>query len=881
MLHEEVVLLDSDDEDTKAGIIRIDSTSASIPKNDQKNSIIADDIVAEYNHNDYADLLGHTNSVPHHSAVPKTSIPSTQPPTPTAKQVKVPKRPGAMPPFALFSQETRENLIKENPGMGFGDIGRTLGEMWHALKEEDKADYRRRAKEVGEAKMKSWQETMEAQKQKMSPMKMKKTSGYAIFCAEYRKKHPEMTSDSSQFYREARSAWAQCSQEARNGYEEKAQRENIEEERKFGAHRQMMQQAGIPSHSGRVLGGTQYHQQAYRPRGRGTRGYGHNTNQNPSPLRIASVSSMSTTETSNISGMNLPSGLSIEKTGRNIPSGISRPGRGMHTINRGSRPGPRPGSGTRPLPGSGPWPGPRLGPGLGTGPRSGPGPGMRGMRVRSRGAMRPTGSVMRARGSGPAYTNHIRPSMQAMRMQRGRGMMNSLRPLSMTPPLKRMNQTGSSLMSGIQPVKRMRMTGPTSVTPNTNMLSLNAICRVCGNQRPGNNKLSDNPVIIKMIDEMLNMAIDLEKDALEGYPDTICKQCRTLLETMFSFKVAVTQGQMLLKEKVEMLKKTNTANGIIDNFEEESIGVDPLEHSMNNPSVPMIIPDSEMMDKNVLNMKIKQESVKGPIETSRITNASSEPITALFTSSEGVSSIKSEPFSENLQYIENIESSKPEENPINHRENVLINGNHIEDSNMDTETIGNEQQSLKGIHHNSENSTADTEKMAEGQDNTEEKVIEEENLTNSISVNGLSYDEEDGNANYVNEEEAITHDFNDPLVEDIYEDATEGLYDKEVNGNIDMISGNGNLDTFDIQDNPIVDEESGDNQEMPDTNKLDNLEMEFNLPTIENVEGAANVESEELNVDDALDISEESGLEENRIGLISDFEQEGEDRRQS
>ena len=59
----------------------------------------------------------------------------------------------------------------------FGDLGRKLGEMWHALSEPEKEDYRRRAREVADAKMKSWKETikaMPAHKQVENVCKLKK-----------------------------------------------------------------------------------------------------------------------------------------------------------------------------------------------------------------------------------------------------------------------------------------------------------------------------------------------------------------------------------------------------------------------------------------------------------------------------------------------------------------------------------------------------------------------------------------------------------------------------------------------------------------------------------------------------------------------------------
>ena len=36
----------------------------------------------------------------------------------------------------------RTKLQSEEPDIGFGDLGRRLGEMWHSLKEEEKEDYR-------------------------------------------------------------------------------------------------------------------------------------------------------------------------------------------------------------------------------------------------------------------------------------------------------------------------------------------------------------------------------------------------------------------------------------------------------------------------------------------------------------------------------------------------------------------------------------------------------------------------------------------------------------------------------------------------------------------------------------------------------------------
>ena len=71
---------------------------------------------------------------------------------------KFPKRPGVFPPFALFTQEQREKMLAENSEVkSFGDSGRMMGELWHKLADEQKEDYRKRAKVVTDQKLKDWQ----------------------------------------------------------------------------------------------------------------------------------------------------------------------------------------------------------------------------------------------------------------------------------------------------------------------------------------------------------------------------------------------------------------------------------------------------------------------------------------------------------------------------------------------------------------------------------------------------------------------------------------------------------------------------------------------------------------------------------------------------
>ena len=58
---------------------------------------------------------------------------------------------GAMPPFVIFSQERRPSVIKANPNATIPEIGKMLGEQWHALTEAEKNKYRQRAQAHAQA----------------------------------------------------------------------------------------------------------------------------------------------------------------------------------------------------------------------------------------------------------------------------------------------------------------------------------------------------------------------------------------------------------------------------------------------------------------------------------------------------------------------------------------------------------------------------------------------------------------------------------------------------------------------------------------------------------------------------------------------------------
>ena len=143
MLNEEIVFLDSDeDREVKQKMeveqevtMNTDSEKAVDKENNPKEEQ-AEDIMVEYNHADYADLVGPMKTPAPPSPRPLPPIPpnkTIQGPYQPSAMKKIPKKPGSLPPFALFSQEKRAELQKEDPDIGFGDLGRKLGEMWHAL----------------------------------------------------------------------------------------------------------------------------------------------------------------------------------------------------------------------------------------------------------------------------------------------------------------------------------------------------------------------------------------------------------------------------------------------------------------------------------------------------------------------------------------------------------------------------------------------------------------------------------------------------------------------------------------------------------------------------------------------------------------------------
>jgi len=58
----------------------------------------------------------------------------------SAPKEKSKKAPG---PYMVFCKEMRPKIVKENPGMAFGEIGKALGAAWGKLSDKDKAKYKK------------------------------------------------------------------------------------------------------------------------------------------------------------------------------------------------------------------------------------------------------------------------------------------------------------------------------------------------------------------------------------------------------------------------------------------------------------------------------------------------------------------------------------------------------------------------------------------------------------------------------------------------------------------------------------------------------------------------------------------------------------------
>ena len=156
MSDQEIITLDSDDEgdDSAVADLVVGPTGTAVPIGEARKH----------------GLTARLPLPPGMSARPHAARPALPPGL--GRNVKLPKKPGAFPPFALFSQERRDKVLEENKDISFTEVGKKMGELWHTLTEEEKEDYRKRAREIADQKLKDWPEKMKEYPQMASQVRM-------------------------------------------------------------------------------------------------------------------------------------------------------------------------------------------------------------------------------------------------------------------------------------------------------------------------------------------------------------------------------------------------------------------------------------------------------------------------------------------------------------------------------------------------------------------------------------------------------------------------------------------------------------------------------------------------------------------------------------
>ncbi len=439
----------------------------------------------------------------------------------------IPKRPGPMPPFAVFSQENRSKLQDENPEMCFADIGRTLGEMWHNLTEEQKEGYRRRAKVVETQKLKRWEaETAPLRKQLAAqeaamirqrqqqlaaaatmasatvsnpPLKRRRTNGFTIFSAEMRRQLSGQY-PAEQLAEAVAQAWRDAAADTKNIYETRANKLNIIEERRFNAAQAARQQEFI------------------RQRAVASSAQGSSASASFRISNVHSVNAGSQPAASN--KLKLPSGISISRVDtdgsmleeqprlRNLPASTQFSVGG--SLGRRGQPG-------RP---------PLL---------------MRGGIARGASA-----AAAASWGNTRPFAGQKRPLLSNQQQ-----MMAAAQALA-----KRQRLQGAPHGGGADTLKLGLPVSPADLGSGTERM-----CRLCGEAYPKVSPvytLHDKPQILSKIVRTLGISIDVERDSREGYPNLICRKCCHTLSTFSAFKKVVEDGMGHLKAIIG--KKSSSGN---------------------------------------------------------------------------------------------------------------------------------------------------------------------------------------------------------------------------------------------------------------------------------------------------------------------------------
>ncbi len=514
MAEDEVITLDSDDEDTSMS--SSSGISTLLGNNSSNNGITIKRIPAA------PKVIPRNGQMMRPLPLPAGMGPGAgmQPPM---KKSQVPRKPGVFPPFALFSQEQRPLLLQSDPNISFGEIGKKLGEMWHALTETEKEEYRRRAREISDKKMADYQQSlakMPPQQRHMvntgGQVKRRKTHGYAIFSTEMRKNLGTALSPQETANVIAES-WRSASPAVRREYEERAARINGAQERKLQP--QPIANASSGGSGLRISSVSSLSPQASP------------IHKRPPPHRIQlspSASLIRRPPQPQPSQMRpkLPSGITISR----VEPEISILDEHVQAVTMQTHY-------TAP-----PMPTPRVTPS----PQVMSSRGRGGLTQMRRPVMSPAAqAAMRVKAQLRAQTN---VSMQTPNIlhRRGRGSSGFVNG-GQRLPLYASGATASCPLKRPLPHPNMPGLKKARTALNTSAYIEQKLCRSCGFINPVGCKLSERADILESLTEFTMTHIDLVKDQNEGYPSEICRRCMSAVTNFANFKKTFQDGQNKLK----------------------------------------------------------------------------------------------------------------------------------------------------------------------------------------------------------------------------------------------------------------------------------------------------------------------------------------------
>ncbi|CAB4057188.1 unnamed protein product [Lepeophtheirus salmonis] len=459
------------------------------------------------------------------------------------------RRPGQVPPFAVFSQEKRGKLQEMHPEYNFGELGRRLSEMWHSLCEEEKEHYRKKARMIGAQKLKAWDDKMKRGNmqlpyfiQQKSPQAiaprpppqlssapnagMNSSSGAS---GKSGKKHCTVNVPLGDVTRRVAEAWRSLDPPVRATYEAKANRINAIENRRYQQALLVQQRAALAAKA-RVAQPPSPHQQ---------------------PLRIASVESLSARPPVK-PNVNLPSGITISRV---EPESHSSDNNNKSVKASVPRMMPR-----------APMMNQNVNGGAGLIDMRGGAGGMRGNSVQ-------VAPKMMSMGGG--RVSHYPPPLQRRPMMNGGIMpMSYALPGSAGMPMKRILPHNSAAISAAQPLAKrakqhiipprpplMRQgikpapPSPSSIGILGTLDSWEKMCRLCGRTLIPIVPICDDTQILEKVRDYLGINLNLENDKVRGYPPGICRKCSGMLNGFDRFKKVVSQGQCHLNELAKMKRE--------------------------------------------------------------------------------------------------------------------------------------------------------------------------------------------------------------------------------------------------------------------------------------------------------------------------------------